>query len=132
MKRGPLNKVEKHYIDSMFGTMSTTEMAADLKRPEEQVMKYLESKSREVENKPADTKTVATIERTKKKGVSVSDMMGRRLGNDGSVIAVTLTPGASERMDDARGDLRSKMVNQEHIFRPLDPSELKKRTKKHG
>lgn len=129
MKRGKLSKVEKCYIDNNFNTLTTSAIAIDLDRPEDQIVNYLNSKEREQEL-PVDTATSQPIPKPNRpKGISAADMMGRRFGSDGSVVAVTLTPGASQKLDDVRGSMSSKMGNQEHIFRPLPPETLKKRRK---
>lgn len=102
MKRGPLSKAEKFYIDNNR-TMGIDQLVIDLDRAQNQIEKYL----KETENAKKNVKETL-----------MRKTMGRHERN-GKPVATVMTPAASELADDQRAMLNSKKKNQEAIYRPF-------------
>lgn len=96
MKRGPLDRIEKFYIEGNVDK-PLKELALALNRSEETISKYIETLP--------TPEPVAEPAPAPKKRPAVMEMMNGKEGNRGYTI---MTQGASEIGDDARSRNQSK------------------------
>lgn len=116
-KRGKLNKVEIHYIESNPENLTVAELAKALDRSEKQVSNHYVEPEAEASGEEVNPGHIA---KTKKEPTLMRRLMGRKERN-GKPVASVMTPMASELSDErrAKGPKLSKET-QQAIHRPLD------------
>lgn len=105
MKRGPLSKAEKFYIQQHQGNLDILELCDDLDRSKEQVQKYIDELNKGKKN-PKETHMKKVMDQGTHK-------------RNGQPVAKVMTPAASEYSDIIRPSYKMKKVNQEAIHKPM-------------
>ena len=106
-KRGPLNRVEKFYIDN-HSDKDVKDIAEDLNRNQKIISKYLGSKP--------ETEHTSKAQDEQKKTVIAGELFGHKEGRGVTVM----TPAASETADAAKSSSSQRPNNSAFIHRIKD------------
>ena len=106
-KTGPLNRVEKFYIDN-HSDKNVKDIAEDLNRNQKVISKYLDSKP--------ETEHTSKAQDEQKETMIAGELFGHKEGRGVTVM----TPAASETADAAKADSSQKANNSAFIHRIKD------------
>ena len=106
-KRGPLNRVEKFYIDN-HSDKDVKDIAEDLNRNQKIISKYLDSKP--------EAEHTSKAQDEQKETVIAGELFGHKEGRGVTVM----TPAASETADAAKANSSQKANNSAFIHRIKD------------
>ena len=115
VKKGPLNKMEKFYIENHVETLTVAELSKELDRSENTVKNYI---NKLPNKKPKeDKKKKEDKPKPKKHRSKMDELMGHKERNE-QRVATIMTPAASEYSDSKRGQNQRNTKLNSAIHKP--------------